>query len=127
MGALPAGNPLAGVGVSGMKAWLAHRPRACLGLVRVTVEKRGMLRMGAVCAAVLLVSATVQGQDYKVDFGAQKFCVFHSELFSVGAEICATRAILLVCTKDGNWEDAKSSPDPAACPEPPRVPDTYPR
>ena len=84
-----------------------------------------MLRFGTFGIAILLVCANARAQDYKVDLGAQKFCMFHSELFSVGAQICAARAILMVCSKDGNWEDAKSSPDPAACPEPPKGPDVY--
>ena len=83
--------------------------------------------MGAVSGAILLISATAQAQDYKIDFGAQKFCMFHNELFSAGAQICAARTILMICNKDGNWEDAKSSPDPGACPEPPRVPDVIAR
>jgi hypothetical protein len=74
---LRAWNPFARAWISGVN--LAGLSTASvLRLVWVKVERRGVQRVGAVCAAILLTSATVQAQDYKVDLGAQKFCLFQA-------------------------------------------------
>jgi hypothetical protein len=77
-----------------------------------------MLRVAVMCTIISLISTLAHAQGYTINLDGQKFCIFNSEVFSVGAIICPTRLMLLACSRDGTWVDAKSSPDPAACPRP---------